>query len=157
MGGKTWAARLRWLGGLGLAGAVALGAGEGRAAEPTRVVVTVDRSAVLAVGPEAFSKVAVANPAIADVVVITPSQLLVNAKAVGTTSLVVFFDKELKRYDLVVRPAPVVPTDAALAPDAHGVVVQRADKVSGQLFGRDAGHHWIDLGAVSSAPEGARK
>jgi Flp pilus assembly secretin CpaC len=45
------------------------------------------------------------QPAVADVVVVAPSQLLINGKAVGTTSLIVFTEKgDVSNYDLIVLP-----------------------------------------------------
>jgi pilus assembly protein CpaC len=45
----------------------------------------------------------VTNPAIADVFVVTPNQILVNGKAVGTTSLVAFYPTKTVFFDLVVQ------------------------------------------------------
>jgi len=62
------------------------------AAEPAllRLEVTIGKSQVLNL-QEPFARVSVTNPAIADVFVVTPNQILINGKAVGTTSLVVFY------------------------------------------------------------------
>jgi pilus assembly protein CpaC len=47
----------------------------------------------------------VSQPGVADVVVVAPSQLLINGKAVGTTSLIVFNEKgDVSNYDLIVLP-----------------------------------------------------
>ena len=53
-----------------------------------RLDVTIGKSQVLNL-QEPFTRVSVTNPAIADVFVVTPNQILVNGKAVGITSLVV--------------------------------------------------------------------
>jgi len=50
-----------------------------------------------------FTRVSVTNPAIADVFVITPRQILVNGKAVGTTSLVVFYPDRTMFFDILVN------------------------------------------------------
>src|SRR5687768_18361726 len=50
-----------------------------------------------------FTRVSVTNPAIADVFVITPRQILVNGKAVGTTSLVVFYPDRTVFFDVLVN------------------------------------------------------
>jgi pilus assembly protein CpaC len=42
---------------------------------------------------EPFTRVSVTNPGIADVFVVTPNQILVSGKAVGTTSLIVFYPR----------------------------------------------------------------
>jgi pilus assembly protein CpaC len=50
-------------------------------------------------------RVSVSQPAVADVVVVAPSQLLINGKAVGTTSLIVFNEKgDVSNFDLMVLP-----------------------------------------------------
>jgi pilus assembly protein CpaC len=45
----------------------------------------------------------VTNPAIADVFVVTPNQILINGKAVGTTSLVAFYPTKTVFFDVVVQ------------------------------------------------------
>ena len=46
--------------------------------------------------PRKATKVAVTQPQIAEVVVVAPDQLLINGKAVGATSLVVWFEEKTK-------------------------------------------------------------
>jgi pilus assembly protein CpaC len=54
---------------------------------------------------ERAKRVSVSQPGVADVVVVAPSQLLINGKAVGTTSLIVFNEKgDVSNYDLMVLP-----------------------------------------------------
>src|SRR5512134_1962608 len=66
--------------------------------------VTVNKSMVFRLAERA-KRVSVSQPQVADVVVVSPSQLLINGKAVGTTSLIVFDEKgEVSNYDLVVAP-----------------------------------------------------
>jgi pilus assembly protein CpaC len=68
------------------------------------ISVTVNKSMVFRLADKA-KKVSVSQPQVADVVVVAPSQLLINGKAVGTTSLIVFDDKgEVANYDLIVTP-----------------------------------------------------
>jgi pilus assembly protein CpaC len=50
-----------------------------------------------------FTRVSVTNPAVADVFVITPRQILVNGKAIGTTSLVVFYPDRTVFFDVLVN------------------------------------------------------
>src|SRR5262249_24485612 len=69
-----------------------------------KISVTDKKSMVfgLADGPKGVS---VSQPAVADVVVVAPSQLLINGKAVGTTSLIVFNEKgDVSNFDLIVLP-----------------------------------------------------
>ena len=64
-------------------------AGTASAQEPQKVRILVGRSAVLSV-PDSIGTVSIADDEIADVVVATSRQLLLNAKKIGTTSLVVW-------------------------------------------------------------------
>ena len=68
------------------------------------ISVTVNKSMVFRLADRA-KRVSISQPEIADVVVVAPTQLLINGKAVGTTSLIVFNEKgEVTNYDLVVLP-----------------------------------------------------
>ncbi|HUP35917.1 MAG TPA: type II and III secretion system protein family protein [Candidatus Limnocylindria bacterium] len=73
-------------------------------AEPglIRLDVTIGKSQVLNL-QEAFTRVSVTNPAIADVFVVTPNQILINGKAVGTTSLVAFYPTKTVFFDVIVQ------------------------------------------------------
>jgi pilus assembly protein CpaC len=54
---------------------------------------------------EKAKRVSVSQPAVADVLVVAPSQLLINGKAIGTTTLIIFDEKgDVSNYDLVVAP-----------------------------------------------------
>src|SRR5262245_60257421 len=68
------------------------------------ISVTVNKSMVFRLAEKA-KRVSVSQPAVADVLVVAPSQLLINGKAVGTTSLIIFDEKgDVSNYDLVVGP-----------------------------------------------------
>jgi pilus assembly protein CpaC len=68
------------------------------------ISVTVNKSMVFRLAEKA-KRVSVSQPEVADVMVVAPSQLLINGKAVGTTSLIVFNEKgDVANYDLVVLP-----------------------------------------------------
>src|SRR5262245_53958513 len=72
-------------------------------ATPT-ISVTVNKSMVFRLAERA-KRVSVSQPSVADVVVVAPSQLLINGKAVGTTSLIVFNEKgDVSNFDLIVLP-----------------------------------------------------
>ena len=72
-------------------------------AAPT-ITVTVNKSMVFRLAERA-RRVSVSQPQVADVLVVAPSQLLINGKSVGTTSLIIFDEKgEVSNYDLVVAP-----------------------------------------------------
>src|SRR5574341_1402678 len=72
-------------------------------ATPT-ITVTINKSMVFRLAEKA-KRVSVSQPAVADVLVVAPSQLLINGKAIGTTSLIIFDEKgDVSNYDLVVAP-----------------------------------------------------
>jgi pilus assembly protein CpaC len=84
-----------------------LGAGSVSWAQPPeermiRLEITIGKAQVVDL-KDAFNRVSVTNPAIADVFVITPRQILVNGKAVGTTSLVVFYQDRTIFFDVLVN------------------------------------------------------
>jgi Flp pilus assembly secretin CpaC len=68
------------------------------------ISVTINKSMVFRLAERA-KRVSVSQPAVADVLVVAPSQLLINGKAIGTTSLIIFDEKgDVSNYDLVVGP-----------------------------------------------------
>jgi Flp pilus assembly secretin CpaC len=127
--------------------------------EHARLYLTADKSQLVVLPGEPFTKVSIANPAVADVNVITPTQLLLNGKAVGATSLILFYPGRIRSFDLVVTPAPVVVTGApVVAAEPHAVLVHRAGRVSEQLFARDKEQTWLELGTVKlEAADAAKK
>jgi len=151
--------RLVRLAALALLGLAPAGVIQGAAAAQSlsRLYLGVDRSHILEVGDPA-RKVAVANPNIADVQVMNPNQLLVNGKAVGVTSLVVFYAKSEQSFDLVVHPGPVgaAGSPTLVTRDPHAVWVQRGDKMTEQLFTRER-EHWLELGQVKPETDTGKK
>lgn len=87
-----------------------------------RLEVTIGKSQVIDL-KEPFTRVSVTNPSIADVFAITPNQILVNGKAAGVTSLVVFYNSKTLFFDLVVQ------TDLALLGDRLKQVAPKDDIV----------------------------
>lgn len=138
------------LAGYALLGLAAAGVTPGSAAEQSisRLFLGVDRSHVLDIGDPA-RKVAVANPNIADVQVMSPTQLLIVGKAPGVTSLVIFSGKPPRQFDLVVHPSPVgtVTAPSGVEPP-HSVLVQRGGSMTEQLFARDKDQRWQELGQI---------
>ena len=132
---------------LGLAAAM-VAPGSASAQSLSRLFVGVDRSHVLDISDPA-RKVAVANPNIADVQVISPTQLLVVGKAPGVTSLVIFSGKAPRQFDLVVHPSPLgtITAPSGVEPP-HSVLVQRGAGMTEQLFTRDKDQRWQELGQV---------
>ena len=68
------------------------------------MVLTAGRSTVLRTEFEII-RIAVTNPAVADAVVVQNREILVDGKAPGTVSLIVWSSTDRKHYDLVVEPA----------------------------------------------------
>jgi pilus assembly protein CpaC len=87
---------------------------------PIRLDVTIGKSQVVDL-KEPFTRVSVTDPAIADVFVVTPNQILINGKAVGVTSLVVFYPQRTVFFDLAVH------TDIALLQERLKQVAPRDD------------------------------
>jgi pilus assembly protein CpaC len=128
------------------------------AAEPVRLYVTVDKAELVNLPSLPISKIAVTNPGIADVYVINPTQILLSGKQAGTTSLTVFYRGSTESFDVVVHPGPVGNSRARLVPsESHAVEVQRAGKVSQQLFVRDEDRAWVQLGNGKAEPEAPAK
>jgi Flp pilus assembly secretin CpaC len=126
---------------------VAVAATAGIAGEPARLYVTIDKAEVVNFPSTPFSKVAVTNPTIADVHVLTPTQLLLNGRVAGTTSLLVFYPGRVEYFDVVVHPGPMGNSRARLVPaQSHVIEIQRGAKVSEQLFVRDEDKAWVQLG-----------
>jgi Flp pilus assembly secretin CpaC len=141
----------------GLAAVVAVSTGAG-AAEPVRLYVTIDKAELVNLPPMPISKIALTNPSIADVYVINPTQILLSGKQAGTTSLTVFSAGRTESFDVVVHPGPVGNSLARLVPsESHAVEVQRAGKVSQQLFVRDEERAWVQLGNGKAEPEAPAK
>jgi len=71
---------------------------------PPSVTVTVNKSIIYRLGQRVKS-ISVTQPEIAEVVVLTPQQVLIHGKSVGSTSLVIFDEKQVAtNYDLIVTP-----------------------------------------------------
>jgi pilus assembly protein CpaC len=69
-----------------------------------RVPLTAGRSTVLLTDFE-IVRIAVTNPAVADAVVVQPREVLIDGKAPGTISLIIWGSTERRQYDVVVEPA----------------------------------------------------
>jgi pilus assembly protein CpaC len=74
------------------------------AADPIeKVQLTAGRSTVIGTTFD-ITRIAVTNPAIADAVVVQPQEILIDGKAPGTVSLIVWGRTSRKQYDLVIEP-----------------------------------------------------
>jgi pilus assembly protein CpaC len=88
-----------------------LASAQGQAA-PARVELTTGRSTVLATEFD-VTRIAVTNPAIADATVVQPREILIDGKAPGTISLIVWGNGQRMQYDLVVDQ-PITPLEQQL-------------------------------------------
>ena len=75
---------------------------QGTSARVLRIEVTIGKSQVLDF-KDAFNHISVTNPAIADIFVVTPNQVLINGKAAGVTSLVALYPDKTMYFDVVVQ------------------------------------------------------
>src|SRR5215207_7955029 len=74
-----------------------------QAADFPRVTLTAGRSTVLGTDFD-ITRIAVTDPAIADAVVVQPREVLIDGKAPGTVSLIVWGAASRQQYDIVVDP-----------------------------------------------------
>lgn len=68
-----------------------------------RIALTANRSRVIPV-PFDITRIAITNPAVADAVVVTPREVLVDGKSSGTTSLIIWGASDRVQYDVAVDP-----------------------------------------------------
>jgi Flp pilus assembly secretin CpaC len=123
----------------------------------TRLYLSKDKSQLVDL-KEPAGKIAVTNPGIADVQVISPTQILVMGRGVGVTSMVVFADKSVRNFDVVVHPSPMGEVAAQpLRGAPHGVLVQKGDKLAEHYYTQDTNRQWVELGSVKVEPEAAKK
>ena len=108
-----------------------------------QIDVTVGTFVVL-IAPDDLQTVAIADPNIADVVVVNSRAVLVNGKAAGATSLVIV-DKKIRQYHVQVVPAsgdrPADMADAVAAainlPDVQVRVIRGSVVLNGQVANAD--------------------
>jgi pilus assembly protein CpaC len=74
-----------------------------QAADFPRVTLTAGRSTVLGTDFD-ITRIAVTDPAVADAVVVQPREVLIDGKAPGTVSLIVWGAENRRQYDIVVDP-----------------------------------------------------
>ena len=107
-----------------------------------RLDVTIGKSQIIDL-KDPFIRVSVTNPTIADVFAITPNQILVNGKAAGVTSLVVFYPGRTMFFDLTVqadlallgeRLKEVAPRDDIQVQPAQDAIILRGTVASETLI-----------------------
>lgn len=135
---------------LGLSSLPGAAVGTADAQELTALFVASDQANVLTVGPDPLTKVVVANPNVADIQVLNPTQLLITGKTIGRTTLILMFaGNKQRQYDIVVHPAAALPSiSAPVSPEPYSVLVHRGEQVSQRFFLRDKSELWIELGTV---------
>jgi Flp pilus assembly secretin CpaC len=79
-----------------LYGQAGIGAADTESVVVYPIAVTVNKAVVLRL-PKRATRVSVTQPEIAEAVVVAPDQILINGKAVGATSLVVWFEDEIHK------------------------------------------------------------
>ncbi len=87
-----------------LVAAQAAQAPQGAPSSYERIHITAGRSTVLTTDFE-VTRIAVTNPAIADATVVQPREILIDGRAPGTISLIVWGADRRTQYDLVIEPA----------------------------------------------------
>jgi pilus assembly protein CpaC len=101
-----------------------------------------------------ITRVAVANPEIADATVVDPRQVLVDGKTSGTVSLIVWGRSDMKQYAVNVFPAtPTLQRQFQLlfpGEDIHVNVADEALVLSGKVSSRDIATRAIDIAGKSS-------
>ncbi|MEQ1912202.1 MAG: pilus assembly protein N-terminal domain-containing protein, partial [Vicinamibacterales bacterium] len=101
-----------------------------------RVSLTAGRSTVLAVDFD-VTRIAITNPAIADAVVVAPREILIDGKAQGTISLIIWGEGRRAQYDLSVD-APVTQLQQQLrnlfpGEDIQVTITEEATTLSGRV------------------------
>jgi pilus assembly protein CpaC len=101
-----------------------------------------------------ITRVAVANPEIADATVVDPTQVLVDGKVSGTVSLIVWGKKDMRQYAVNVFPAtPTLQRQFQLlfpGEDIHVNVADEALVLSGKVTSREVATRAIDIAGKSS-------
>jgi pilus assembly protein CpaC len=117
---------------------------QGASARVMQFEVTIGKSQVVDL-KEPFTRVSVTNPAIADIFVVTPNQILINGKAAGVTSLVVFYPNKTMYFDLIVqtdigllkeRLKEVAPRDEIEVQAAKDTIILNGSVSSEDLIGK---------------------
>jgi pilus assembly protein CpaC len=117
---------------------------QGASARVMQFEVTIGKSQVVDL-KEPFTRVSVTNPAIADIFVVTPNQILINGKAAGVTSLVVFYPNKTMYFDLVVqtdigllkeRLKEVAPRDEIGVQAAKDTIILNGSVSSEEMIGK---------------------
>jgi len=120
-----------------------------------KIALTAGRSTVLSTDFD-ITRIAVTNPAIADATVVQPREVLIDGKAPGTVSLIVWSTTERRQYDVVVDPgvSTLEQRFQALFPteDIHVTTDGEAVILSGKVSSNDVSLRAAEL-ATATAPK----
>jgi pilus assembly protein CpaC len=119
-----------------------------------KIALTAGRSTVLGTDFD-ITRIAVTNPAVADAVVVQPREILIDGKAAGTVSLIVWGSVERRQYDLVVEP-PVSTLEQRLqtlfpGEDIHVSANDEAIILSGRVSSNTVSLRASEIAAATSA------
>jgi pilus assembly protein CpaC len=118
-----------------------------------RVSLTTGRSTIIET-PFDVTRIAVTNPAVADAVVVRPREILIDGKAPGIISLIIWGAEARTQYDVVVeQPAPALEQQLGqLFPTEHIQVAINADAVvlSGRVSSTDVMLRAAELARAAS-------
>jgi pilus assembly protein CpaC len=123
-----------------------------------RIPLTAGRSTVLLTEFE-IVRIAVTNPTVADAVVVQPREVLIDGKAPGTVSLIVWGSTERRQYDIVVEPAITTLEQRlqALFPgeDIHVTANEEAIILSGRVSSNAVSLRAAEIAGATSSRRGS--
>jgi pilus assembly protein CpaC len=119
-----------------------------------RISLTAGRSTVLASDFE-IVRIAVTDPAIADATVVQPREVLIDGKAAGTVSLILWGTTERRQYDIVVDPGVTTLEQRlqVLFPNEQITVTQNGDAVilSGRVSSNEVSLRAAEIARAASS------
>jgi len=119
-----------------------------------KIALTAGRSTVLSTDFD-ITRIAVTNPAVADAVVVQLREVLIDGKAAGTVSLIVWGANDRRQYDLVVEPgvSTLEQRLQALFPgeDIHVTANDEAIILSGRVSNNNVSLRVAEIAAATSA------
>src|SRR5262252_3648371 len=119
-----------------------------------KIALTAGRSTVLSTDFD-ITRIAVTNPAVADAVVVQLREVLIDGKAAGTVSLIVWGANDRRQYDLVVEPgvSTLEQRLQALFPgeDIHISANDEAIIISGRVSNNNVSLRVAEIAAATSS------
>ncbi len=122
--------------------------------EPQKLPLTAGRSTVLTTNFD-ITRIAVTDPAVADAVVVQPREVLIDGKAAGTVSLIIWGAAQRTQYDIVVEPgvSTLEQRLQALFPGENIHVVANGDAVilSGRVSSNEISLRAAEIAAATTS------